>query len=68
MLGRVNLFNKQVVFGLTIPNTFTKQVGFESIHIAESLWLDTTRTQPTREHKLPPLNVMSYSTKNLSYS
>jgi len=26
---------------------FTKQVGFKSIHIAESLWLDTTQTRLT---------------------
>ena len=40
--GRVNLFNKQVVFGLKIPDTFTKQVGFESTHLAEYSCLDTT--------------------------
>ena len=35
MLGQVNLFNKQVVFELRIPDTFTKQVGFRSTHLAE---------------------------------
>ena len=44
ILGQVNLFNKQVVFGLRIPDTFTKQVGFRSTHLAEYSWHDTTQT------------------------
>ena len=49
MFGRVDLFNKHVVFGLKIPDTFnkhvvfglkipdtfTKQVGFRSIHVVK---------------------------------
>ena len=33
--GLVDLFNKQVMFGLRIPDTFIKQVGFGSTHLAE---------------------------------
>ena len=47
MSGWVDLFNKQVVFGLRIPDTFTKQVEFGSTHIAEYSWLNMTRTRPT---------------------
>ena len=44
MSGQVDLFNKQVVFGLRIPNTFTKQVEF-----------GRHDTNPTCEHELLPL-------------
>ena len=33
--GQVDRFNKQVVFGLKIPDAFTKQVEFGSTHLAE---------------------------------
>ena len=48
-----HLFNKHVVFGLRIPDMFTKQVGFESTHIVEYWWLDMTRTQPTNTNCHP---------------
>ena len=55
MSGQVDLFNKQVVFWLKISDMFTKQVGFESIHIAEYSWLDMTQN-PTCKYELPPLS------------
>ena len=33
----VDLFNKQIVLGLRILDIFTKQVGFESTHIANQI-------------------------------
>ena len=45
MSSRVDLFNKQVVFVLRIPNIFTKQIEFRLDHIVEYSWFDTTRTQ-----------------------
>ena len=41
MSYQVDLINKQVRLGLKILNMFTKQVKFESIHIAKYSWLDT---------------------------
>ena len=37
MLGRVDLFNTKVVLGLRMLDTFTKQLGFGSTHIADYL-------------------------------
>ena len=55
MSCRVNLFNKQVGLGLRTLDTFTKIVGFGSTHIAEYIWLNTTRTQPTNMNCRPYL-------------
>jgi len=51
--GQVGLFNKRVVFRLRIPNTFTKQVRFRLIHLAEYSWLDSTRIRPTNTNCHP---------------
>ena len=53
MLCQVNLFYKQVGLGLRILNTFTKQVGFGSTHLAEYSWLNTARIWPTNTNCHP---------------
>ena len=67
MLGRVDLFNKQVVFRLRMPDTFTKQVEFGSTHIADYLWFDATRTQPMNTNCHPYQPVFNVLVHKLVY-
>ena len=53
MSGRIDQFNKQVMFGLRIPDTFSKQDEFKSTHITEYSKLDMTLTRPANTNCHP---------------
>ena len=50
---------KQVMFGLRIPDTLTKQIGFVSTHKAKYTWLDTTQIRSVNTNCQPYLKVIT---------